>query len=512
MKILLSCSKLTFLLGLVLCIFGSSPVQASEHTTTITLARSIHFLAPDGSDVLVPPGTYTVEQAEEWLRLIPGERHQAFLLEAEPSSHEENIKEPLAVLVPGEKEQIPDMQMVMLLLPGGQSLTAIGSLSGIRARGLPERSAKLSPRIKPGLKLPELQTKESLQITPNIFNVAFFQLVGLWHKDPGLPQTVVAKPSNGNWYWPGPYDLFPRLVHLLWLSQGVPAGDINKIAAQEGYGLELRLNGILLQQSPNALSGDFYVGAGQNSGPPANCPQGKTCLGTSIIRTAWKKATPPWTVELTFWKKVKISEAGGKTPPEKFKSVAIIYPNRTTSLSYFTEKIYPIFKHDRCTTCHSLGSKEALVQRHNGLLSSGSIAETSTALGLNLSCGGGCHQAIADAVPGTTFQETEWKAPHFSLGIDWRNKTTHYICQKVTSHLPTEMALEHHFHQDARIAWAVHSRVLPLNKGTLPVVPPGNFHQFLKIIDPWIDGGFPCPKYPLGLSQIPTGIIRPDKP
>jgi hypothetical protein len=445
--------------------------------------------------VLVPPGTYTVEAAEEWLRLIPDERHNAFLLEAEALSHEEDIKEPLALSVPGDEGKSPDRHVVMLLLPGGQSLIATGSLSGIRDRGLAGRSARLSPSVKPRLNLPKLQSKNSLQLNPNLSKLIFpFQLVGLWQVDPSSLKPYSVKPSDGKWFWPGTYDLFPRLVHLTWLSQSVPTENIKKIVNGEGYTMELRLNGNILKQGPNALSGDFYAGVIENAGAPFNCPQGTKCLFTTILRTPWKKAKPPWTVELTFWKKVKISEAGGKIPPQKLKAVAVIHPNQTTGKSYFTEKIFPIFRHYRCTTCHSLGSKEALVQRHNGILSASGIAETPTALGLNLTCGGGCHQAVANVVPGKTFHETEWKAPHFSMGIDWRNKTPGYICQKVTSSLPTQAALTNHFHEDARIAWAVHSGVLPLGKGTLPVVPPGDFHQFLKIIDPWIFVDFPCPE------------------
>ncbi len=495
MKILRSCLTLTLLLGIVICIWGSSSIRASENNPTIILEQPIHFLTPDGSDVLVPPGTYSVEQAEDWLQLIPGERHNAYLLEADPASHEEHLEAPLAVFVPGDEGKSPDRQVVMLLLPGGKSLAATGSLSGIRDRGLPARSARLSPSLKPRLNLPKSQSKSLVQINPNLSKMVIpFQLVGLWHIDPWSLKPHSAKPADGKLVWPGAYDLYPRLVHLTWLSQTMPAEDIMKIVAKEGYGMELRLNGSLLQQGPNAMSGDFYAGPVTMGGTPFNCPQGKTCLFTTILRTSWVKAKPPWTVELTFWKKVKISEAGGKTPPQKLKSVAVIHPNQTTGQSYFTEKIFPIFQHYRCTTCHSMGSKDALVQRHNGILSAGGIAETPTALGLNLTCGGGCHQAIANVVPGTTFHETEWKSPHFSMGIDWRNKTPGYICQKVTSSLPNQAALTNHFHEDARIAWAVHSGVLPLGKGSLPVAPPGDFHKFLQIIDPWIFVDFPCPK------------------
>ena len=492
---IISASIFSLLVGILILILGAFPIRASENSQTITLDRAIHFLSTDGSDVLVPPGTYTVEQAEEWVRLIAGERHNAYLLEAEPSLHEEKIQEPLALAVLGEEGESSDVQMVMLLLPGGKALIATGSLGGIRDRGLAGKSVRISPSFKSGLNSAKLQFKSSLSINPNLSKLVFpFQLVGLWHVDPWSMKPYIAKPSDGKWFWPGAYDLYPKLVHLTWLSQSLPAEDITKIVAKEGYGMELRLNGSLLQQGPNALSGDFYAGPVTMEVSPFNCPQGKTCLATTILRAPWKKANPPWTVELTFWKKVKISDAGGKTPPQKLKAVAVIHPNQTNDQSYFTEKIFPIFQHYRCTTCHSLGSKEALIQRHNGILTASGIAEKPTALGVNLTCGGGCHQAIVNVVPGTTFHETEWKAPHFSMGIDWRNKTSSDICQKVTSNLSNQEALKNHFHEDARIAWAVHSGVLPMGKGTLPVAPPGDFHQFLKIIDPWIFVDFPCPE------------------
>ena len=131
--------------------------------------------------------------------------------------------------------------------------------------------------------------------------------------------------------------------------------------------------------------------------PPFACPQGTTCFGTTILKTKWASVAPPWTVELSYWKKVKISEAGGKTPPPKYKISGVIYPNQTTGKNYFTHELYPIFQDYRCQTCHSLGSKEALVQRHNGILSQGQIVDVQGLLGMNLGCGGGCHTMIKEA-------------------------------------------------------------------------------------------------------------------
>ena len=61
-------------------------------STTIALERASHFLTTDGSNILIPPGTYTIEAAEEWLRLIPGERRDAWLLEAVRTCHDKNLK------------------------------------------------------------------------------------------------------------------------------------------------------------------------------------------------------------------------------------------------------------------------------------------------------------------------------------------------------------------------------------------------------------------------------------
>jgi hypothetical protein len=61
---------------------GNQAWAFSTSSATITLEKSVHFTTPDGSDVVVEPGTYTIEAAEEWLRLISGERRDALLLEA----------------------------------------------------------------------------------------------------------------------------------------------------------------------------------------------------------------------------------------------------------------------------------------------------------------------------------------------------------------------------------------------------------------------------------------------
>lgn len=126
--------KIAFCLGLF---FFPLNVQAfpSDPLTTVDLESPVHFLAADGSDVEIPSGTYGVESAEEWIRLVPEERRNAFLIEANRRTHPLNIESPVAMSFPGENESEADFHFVMLLLPGGESLEAAGTYSGIRPRG-----------------------------------------------------------------------------------------------------------------------------------------------------------------------------------------------------------------------------------------------------------------------------------------------------------------------------------------------------------------------------------------
>ncbi len=115
---------------------GVAKATGEVDPTTITLERPVHFLTPDGSDVVVGPGTYEVEATQEWIRLIPDERRNAVLLEALPTTHEEVISSPIVLSLPGEEGEQADVHHLLVLLPDGSGLDAIGTYSGIRSKGL----------------------------------------------------------------------------------------------------------------------------------------------------------------------------------------------------------------------------------------------------------------------------------------------------------------------------------------------------------------------------------------
>jgi len=99
----------------------------------IDLPRSIHFTAPDGGDVQLPPASYHIEQAgESSLRLVK-DGAPPIEIQATRIPHDESISAPLrlAVMEEGQDEELH----LLLLLPGGQALDATGSYSGMRSRG-----------------------------------------------------------------------------------------------------------------------------------------------------------------------------------------------------------------------------------------------------------------------------------------------------------------------------------------------------------------------------------------
>ena len=118
-------------LGL-LSVIAQSNAALVDPLTTIELDTPVYFLAPDGSNVLIQPGTYIVEAAEEWLRVIPGKRRDALLLKAMRTQHNEDLRSAKAVYQYGEADEY----RIVLLLPGGKGLEAIGSVSGIRSRAV----------------------------------------------------------------------------------------------------------------------------------------------------------------------------------------------------------------------------------------------------------------------------------------------------------------------------------------------------------------------------------------
>ncbi|MCZ6624276.1 MAG: hypothetical protein O7B35_08625 [Deltaproteobacteria bacterium] len=119
----------------------SAQALVPDEATTITLDQAVHFIGTDGSDAVADPGDYSVEAAQEWLRLIPGtERRDALLIEAQPGTHEVKVEIPIVISTPGTEPDELDLHIVQLLNPDGTSMVAYGTYSGIQSRGFRDRA------------------------------------------------------------------------------------------------------------------------------------------------------------------------------------------------------------------------------------------------------------------------------------------------------------------------------------------------------------------------------------
>ena len=157
--------------ALALLAAGCTTMQDSQHLTTISLEKPVHFSAPDGADVLAEPGRYHLDSFDgATLRLTPTESAAGtspLSIAAIAFPHEEPIESRVALSVPNGEDE----HHVVLLMPHRQGLDAAGSLAGTRARGV--NIAVLSTA--------KLQAALALQPTivggyrgPTDFDIAYF--------------------------------------------------------------------------------------------------------------------------------------------------------------------------------------------------------------------------------------------------------------------------------------------------------------------------------------------------
>ena len=110
----------------------SVQVLNEEALDEISLNRTIYFTTPEGTDAIAPAGFYRVVGVDQArLRLIPANGGDALLIQALTMHHQEKFVESVALSIPAEE----DMHHIVLLLPDGQGLDAVGSYSAVRPRG-----------------------------------------------------------------------------------------------------------------------------------------------------------------------------------------------------------------------------------------------------------------------------------------------------------------------------------------------------------------------------------------
>ncbi len=100
----------------------------------VNLIASIHFAAPDGTDQLVPSGTYRVEGAGGTnLRLVTDTPEAIREISATSFTHEESLAVPLSFVV--REVEHEDTVHLLLMLPDGKGLDAAGRIGDVQTRG-----------------------------------------------------------------------------------------------------------------------------------------------------------------------------------------------------------------------------------------------------------------------------------------------------------------------------------------------------------------------------------------
>lgn len=102
--------------------------------SAVKLEKSIHFQKPDGGTVEVKPGIYEIAQnGEKQLNLNPVGDEGPIAIQAMPAGHGQKLENPTANLIPSPDNN-PDKQHLVLWLPDGLALEAVGSFSGVFTR------------------------------------------------------------------------------------------------------------------------------------------------------------------------------------------------------------------------------------------------------------------------------------------------------------------------------------------------------------------------------------------
>lgn len=145
---------------------GSGDASALESPPTlIRLAPASHFAGADGGDIMIPADTYRLERSgPELMRLSAEGAASPLIVQAVEATHDFDIVEPVAFWATVEGYE--DEQHLLLLLPDGTALEAIGTYSGTRSRGssfsalsrLPLRPSPAPGKVVPGIRSPSPHT------------------------------------------------------------------------------------------------------------------------------------------------------------------------------------------------------------------------------------------------------------------------------------------------------------------------------------------------------------------
>ncbi|MCA9420084.1 MAG: hypothetical protein KC592_03635 [Nitrospira sp.] len=508
------------LVGLLSC--SHAVMEAPLPTNTITLEKAAHFQAPEGDEVTVEPGIYQMAVSGQDSLWLFGEQSKgvAYVVQAISTTHEEKVEQPTSVSLSEGEDELH----VLLLLEDGKGLEAIGSYSGIQSRrAAPQKRmtpTRITQSVETRQKMGKQSTLHSQQIAKAIFTnpETVFSLADFKRQSPqikGMPQDKLILQGKWNqstatvaptWHIPtwdvgGYTPSSTKPIHeapffLLWAraypnTQQTPTGtSVGKAPqGQEQMG----------EQGPATMKKETYTkiqllvnGKIMSLGEIPSFPPDKISLPSDPLRLRsngdvemqpkldTRPSASPFTMQLRVW-----------TSQGRILVSPLIKVEVTPVYSWFEVMLAPIFQHDRCVSCHSVGDHNAIVKYHEDRkVVFGNIPGVKPH---NPEFCNGCHGIFA---------ADEWFSPAFLQGLNWTKATSpKQICEKATGpftykngQIGPPLTLHHHFHDDPRIHWAVSDGRVPYNRPPKPVPLLNQLDTFFSMVDRWTIWNSPCPK------------------
>ncbi|TFG61210.1 MAG: hypothetical protein E4H32_07645, partial [Nitrospirales bacterium] len=317
------------------CTTPQSTQTMDQGSPIVEIDRETHFLTPTGEDVVVFPGAYLVQAEKDGLRLIAeeGTSSESVMIEATSTTHEQTLAGPTAVTL-SDKE---DENIVALLMPDGKSLEATGSHSGVLSRAAPRAKTPQS-RIKQAI---DIRNKILIPTPPIALSATSVRYAT-------LNKTYQGAQSKSTWRLPMSDTVANASFTFVWSGSPTPPSqipEINQIVNNKSCCLTL-----FVDNQPHT----WAQTSPQHGGRPmlkttftASFDRGGNLVTTVRLSNARSNTWP---------KNIRLVIASGKTQWQS--ATAKVYAN---AISYYASELHPIFSHDRCTTCHTLGDRPAIV-------------------------------------------------------------------------------------------------------------------------------------------------------
>jgi hypothetical protein len=173
--------KYQVFLGFVGFLFIGSHAAMGEISlpTAVKVEKTISFQKPSGEPVQLKPGIYEVAQTgEKELSLDPVGNEGPIAIKAMPAGHEQRLDHPTAKFIPAPDNN-EDKQHLILWLPDGLALEAVGSFSGVFTKsvqgwGTEETEEPLDVAFEKPIYFKTL-TGEAKEIKPGAYQVALME-------------------------------------------------------------------------------------------------------------------------------------------------------------------------------------------------------------------------------------------------------------------------------------------------------------------------------------------------